>query len=55
MTRQQILLRDEHSPPVKQIKVANNKTLLVGSSGDVILDTMNGESQTNKILFSNVL
>lgn len=55
MTRHQNLLQNENSPPIKQIKVANNKTLSVSSSGNVTLNTLNGENRSNVILFTNVL
>ncbi|GBP26794.1 Copia protein [Eumeta japonica] len=55
MTRHQNLLHNVHSPPIEQIKVANNKTLPVGSSGDVTINALNGENQSNRILFTNVL
>lgn len=55
MTKHKNLLLKECLPNVKNIKVANNKTLQVLSSGQVSLTVYDGKGQKNDILFKNVL
>ncbi|GBP86392.1 Copia protein [Eumeta japonica] len=54
MTRHQTFY-NVHSPPIEQIKVANNKHSQWVALGDVTINALNGENQSDRILFTNVL
>lgn len=55
MTKHKNLLIEETIPDIKTIKVANNKSLTVESSGKIRLYVHNERGQQNKVLFTNVL
>lgn len=55
MTKHKNLLQNEKVPLIKTIKVANDKSLSVHSTGQLSLDVCNDKGQYNKILFQNVL
>ncbi|CAK1587338.1 unnamed protein product [Parnassius mnemosyne] len=55
MTKHNNLFIEETTPHIKNIKVANNKTLSVLSSGKISLSVYDGRGQQNDILFTNVL
>ncbi|CAH2099085.1 unnamed protein product [Euphydryas editha] len=55
MTRHKQLLHNETVPLVKTIKVANNKSLSVESSGQLSLDICDDRGRSNKVVFQNVL
>lgn len=55
MTKHKNLFIEETTPDIKTIKVANNKSLPVQSSGKISLCVDNERGQQNEILFTNVL
>lgn len=55
MTKTKNIFVKETTPITKNIRVADNKVLLVQSSGDVSLNIYDQKGQENKILFTNVL
>lgn len=55
MTKHKNLLIEETIPDIKTIKVANNKSLTVESSGKISLYVQIERGQLNNVLFTNVL
>lgn len=55
MTKHKNLFIEETNPDIKTIKVANNKSLSVHSSGKISLCVHNERGQQNEILIKNVL
>lgn len=55
MTRHHQLLKNVTPPSIQNIKVANDKTSTMKSTGEISIETLNGQGQSNRILLQNVL